>query len=157
MLISCPTVVKHWMSGSNCFFIQPRLAVPIVKCSSPDCLLTWMAKQCNVHDSNFNLSFFLSVGILRCRDLLLLQQQRKHAFHMIPLLAYIKPALYTFRRATIHLGSHPQCSFHGSMTSGVVFFHHCKVNLFSVVWYNCRYCSNRQLNYDFLGLHPEQQ
>lgn len=54
------------------------------------------------------LSFLLLTGILRCDDLLLLQQQRKHAFHIMPPLVYIKLTPYRSQRASFpwpHLSS----------------------------------------------------
>ena len=121
------------VSGSNSFFIEPSLAITIVRRSSLDCLLyEWLNNVIHTKGTS-TVSFLLSTGFPCCRDLLLLQQQRKHAFHMIPPLVYIKPALYIFQRASFHLGSRPQCSLHGSMTSRVVFFHRCKLNLFCAV------------------------
>lgn len=67
------------------------------------------------------LFFLLFLGILRCGDLLLLQQRGKQALHIIPLLVYIKPALYSFLRASFHLSSLLQFCSQGFMTSRIVF------------------------------------
>lgn len=107
--------INHFLSGLDLQLQQQTIPLQVVYLYS--LLINIMRAKITS-----TLFFLLFLGILCCGDLLLLQQRGKQAFHIIPPHIYIKPALYSFQRASLRLLSLLQFSSQDFITCRIVLF-----------------------------------